>query len=401
MRVRKVFAAAAGAALLAVSVTACGSSSSDGGKGASATATATATASSGSAGAPADPLANVDWRSLKGPRSKATVKGDTVTVDVGGGKTVTQKKSDPLRIAYFSQGTTNEYLQAQIKGAKDMAKKLGASITVFDGGFNVQTVKAQMQNALASHKYNAFVGIFVDSDSACQPMSEAAPKQNILVVQIVQPICGRGAETGQGLWAPGTLASVDGGGSLDFYRAWALNAAKAVTKPTKVAYLSGPAVITSTKAATQALREAEQKYPNFQLVEIKNTDFSSAQGLSMTQNLLVSHPDLGIIMSHFTPLTTGVLQALSQAGKKGKVAVYDAGTSKIDVNYVKSGGLTASAAYWPYTDAACAVDMVAAAHSGESVPRSVQNDCRKVGGQTAETPYFLTKDNVSDFKPEY
>lgn len=396
MRVRKVFAAAAGAALLAGSVAACGSTSNDG-----EAAAETAPTSTSAGGTAAGPLANVDWRSLKGPMSKATVKGDTVTTDVGGGTTVTQKKSDPLRIAYFSQGTTNEYLQAQIKGAKDMAKKLGASITVFDGGFNVQTVKAQIQNALAAGKYNAFVGIFVDSDSACQPMSEAAPKKNILVVQIVQPICGRGGETGQGLWAPGTLASVDGGGSLDFYRAWALNAAKSLTKPTKVAYLSGPAVITSTKAATQALREAQKKYPNFQLIDIKNTDFSSAQGLAATQNLLVAHPDLGVIMSHFTPLTTGVLQALGQAGKKGKVQVFDAGASKIDLNYVRSGGLTASAAYWPYTDAACAIDMVAAAHSGESVPRSVQNDCRKVGGETEETPFFLTKDNVSSFKPEY
>jgi ribose transport system substrate-binding protein len=330
------------------------------------------------------------------------VQGDVVKIDLGGGMTVTQKKSDPLKIAYFAQGTANTYLQGQIKGAEAEAKKVGASITVFDGGFSIPTEASQMQNALASHQYNAFVGIYLDSSSACQPMSQLAPKENILVVPIIQPICNRGLRTGEGLWAPGTLASVNGGGSVDFYRAWALNAAKTLTRPTQVAYIAGPQGSTDSIAALAAMKDAAKQYPNFQLVAVDYTaEFAAAPALAETQNLLQSHPNIGLIMSHFTDMTVGVVQALNQAGKAGQVKVFDAGAGKADISFIKSGAVESSIAYWPVINGACGVSLVAAAHRGQSVPRSVLNDCRKVSTPGAETPFFVTKANVGSFTPEY
>jgi ABC-type sugar transport system substrate-binding protein len=41
-----------------------------------------------------------------------------------------------LRLAFFSVGGNNTYLLAGMRGAKDAAKKYGASIQVFDGKFD-------------------------------------------------------------------------------------------------------------------------------------------------------------------------------------------------------------------------------------------------------------------------
>ncbi len=48
--------------------------------------------------------------------------------------------SDPadLKIAYFSAGTSNAYLQAAIDEAKKTAGELGADLDVFDGAFDAR-----------------------------------------------------------------------------------------------------------------------------------------------------------------------------------------------------------------------------------------------------------------------
>ena len=72
-------------------------------------------------------------------------------IDVGGGMTI-KGGCDKLKIAYFSAGSNNVYLQAGIKAAKDTAKKVGADMTVFDGSFDPKKQFDQIQNAITSKK---------------------------------------------------------------------------------------------------------------------------------------------------------------------------------------------------------------------------------------------------------
>jgi ribose transport system substrate-binding protein len=388
----------------------CGGSSSSSDSSTTATAAGGAQTSAAGASTTADAspargaLANAEWKNgLHGAVSKATVNGDTVTIDVGGGKTVTQKKSDPLKIAYFELGSATTYGQNQAKGATDAAKQLGDSITVFDGAFNPQTQNAQLQNALASGKFNAFVGTFTDSNIACRPMTEAAPKANILAVAITLPLCGKGSQAGEHLWSPGLLSTINGSGTAEFERTWVNDTLKSVTAPTEVAYIGGPQGQTAETVVTAALRDAAKKNPNVKVVGLNYTpDYATAAGLAATQNLLTAHPKLAVIMSQNSSLTTGILQALKQAGKSGKLRIISGGGDSVDVPYIKSGAIESSIAYFPATAAACGVALVHAAHNGQTVPRSMLNDCRKTGGDnTAETPLLVTKGNANTFKPEY
>lgn len=413
MRLRKAAALLSIGACAAV-VSACGSSSPSGSSATTASTSSSPTAS-GSATAAAkpaaatsgSPLETVDWQQQlhAGPLqqvSKATVSGNTVKIDVGGGEVITQNKSEPLNIAYFSQGTTNSYLQAEIRGAKAEAKKLGAHITVFNGQFSESVENTQMENALASNEYNAFVGIFVSSDGACKPLTQQAPAKNIIVVTLIQPICGRYTKTGLGMWPSGTVSTINGGGSVAFDVAWGEQVAQTLKEPTEVAYLAGPTGSTDTAAGEIGFREVEKKYPTFKLVAVNDVPgFETAPALSATANIMTAHPNVKVILSQYSDETTGAVQALKNDGKSEQVALWDAGGATLEAELIKKGELAGSAAYWPFTNGACGVAVAAAAHSGQSVPRSIVNECRKVSTPGVETPFFLTPSNVETFKGQY
>lgn len=371
----------------ALALSACGTVSSG------STPAKTSPSSSGTSGP------SLGWTSAPGPKATTTVNGDTVKVDVGGGQTVTVNRSAPLKIAYLVQGQTNSYLQATIAGAQAAAKSLGVKLTVFDGGFVAATQKAQLQNILAGKQYNAIIALTVDGSGLCGTLTQTAPAQNILVLPLIQTICNNATEPITKAWSPGTLAAVVGGGTVDFYQAWANHIASSLTKPTKAVYVTGPSSLGTVQAAVKALQEAAAKYPNFQLVDIKYTDFSAAQALAATQNALLAHPDTAIFLSHFTPMTTGILQALKQSGNTS-VRVYDIGGNSAARGYVEAGQIVETVPYFPYTAAYCAVSMLSAAHQGTAVPRTVLNDCKPSTG-SGEHPLFVTKGDVAGFTAEY
>lgn len=375
-------------ALLTMSFAACGSISD----------VASPSASSGTVG----DTAPFDWASSTFETAPTAVNGEEVSIDVGEDRTVTQNSTDPLRIAFAVQGTTNSYAQAAIAGAQAHAEEIGAELTVFDGDFTAQTQFSQIQNILNSGDYDAILGLIVDGNSACQILTNQAPDEDVLVAIIIQPTCGRDVEAGIDLWSPGTLTTVAGGGSLEFYQAWAEDVASSVDEPTEAVYITGPEGLSPVVAATAALRDASAKYPDFQLVDVQYTDYSSAQALAATQNSLIAHSDVTMFLSHFTPLTVGIQQALAQAGKQDGVKVFDLGGDTVAKQMVVDDDIEQTVPYFPGTAGACAVDMLAAAHAGKAVPRVVLNDCRATeGGNGVQTNVVIDKSNVDTFVPEY
>lgn len=363
--------------------------------------TDTPTPTAGESGA----LAQVDWQSSDSEVASVTVDGDSVSIDVGNDHTVEHDRNEPLRIAFFSLGTGNSYLQANNDGARDAADALGddVEVTVFDADFDAANQRAQFENATLSGDFNAFIALALDSEGSCEPLSETAPTEDILSVIIIQPICGLDLESGIDLWAPGTLATVAGGGTLGFYEFFINRVAESLEEPTEVLYVTGPLEISPVRAELEALEQAESEFENFQLVDVLHTDQSSADALASTQNALVSHPDVDVIMSHFTPITTGILEALDQAAMTDDVLVYDVGGDEVAMEYLRNEQIEFTIPYFPYTAAACAVDMLYAAHTGNDVPRVVLNDCHQTpGGTTGEqSPIVVTPGDVSQFDPEY
>jgi ribose transport system substrate-binding protein len=302
-----------------------------------------------------------------------TSSGPSAKIDLGEGKTISVQ--GPPHIAYFMAGSTVPYLQARQKGIEDAVKKIdGASVASFDPQYDPKKQISQIQNAIASKKYNAFIVDATDGDSLCKILTEDAPAANIAVVNVAGPICGQAAKPDpKDHWAAGTVAIIDNQ-SVDNFIEYLQYIIKENPGPQKVVVLGAPALHPRTGITKAALKAVTAEHPDFKVVGTAETDFSVLQGQQKAQALLAANKDATIIFSVFSDLSQGAVTAVKQAGLTGKVKIYDIGGSGPLIKLVKDGTVQATTAGFPVSAGAAAVGAIEKAFAGEEGPRVILND---------------------------
>lgn len=317
-----------------------------------------------------------------------------VTVDVGNMK-VPVDQSKPLAIAMFLPATNTSYLQANIKGAQDAAAKLGGTVSVFDGKLNPMNQLNEMQNAIQSGKYNAFLIFPLAGQVICKVATEDAPKAGILVATYHDPVCDKQLAKGDDQWSPGTLINVGGGSSYETFTRYVDRAIKDNPGPQKVGIITGMDLSADTLRMNKVAEDIKASHPEFAVVDTQRTDYTVPTSQAKTQNMVQSHPDITIIISDYAGITRGAVDALKQSGKVGKIKVYDFGGTRWSKEAIENGWVSVSVPLFAYTAAYRAVENIAAARAGKTVPHYIPND-----GGPESAPFFLDKSNVASFTPE-
>ena len=309
-------------------------------------------------------------------------------IDLGDG-IVVQGGCAPLRIAFLSMATNNQYLQSGIEGAKAAAAQIGAEIDVFDGGWNAATQFNQLQNILSAGQFNAILAEMNDGRQTCDILSKAH-EQGVLVVVANNPLCGKDTEEGDALWAPGTLAYVGGSQSRAAYRDWMMGVAERNPGPQKVAVITGPELISNSVNTDLAVADVVAMRPDFQVVATVRTDYSVPSANEKVLPVLQANPDLTLIVSNYSDMTRGAVQAVRQAGVEGTIRIEESGGSAWAFEAVREGQITSTRTFTPYTEMFNGVMAIGDAWAGKPVPRFL-----------ALSSDLVTKDNVEAVKPEY
>lgn len=326
--------------------------------------------------------------------------GSTRTVDVGNGQKVQVHPNDPLKIALFVEVANNSAVQSTIEGAKKQAKKLGAQIDVFDANLDPAKQANQMQNALL-RDYNAWVVVPVDGQLVCDVVTKQAPQKGILVATPTGAVCGRSANEGEKLWAPGTLDYIGGNETPDAFKAVMEQAIKDNPGPQKVGILTGPSLHPITISMDKAIKEVTREHPEFKVVSKLRTDYSPPDAQQKTQTMIQAHPDLDILVGAYTNMSKGAVPALKAAGLNEKVKVYENGGTVWSVNALKRGDIQATTGFYRRTAAETAVQTIADARKGKKVPHVILNDGHKlIPGQKKDQVGIVTKNNVGSYHPE-
>jgi ribose transport system substrate-binding protein len=302
--------------------------------------------------------------------------------------------SDPrdLKIAYFSAGSSNSYLQAGIAEAKATAAELGAELDVFDGQFSPQTQFDQMQSAMTSGKYNAFAVEPNDGNLVCNLLTQQASAKNIMVSVFNLPICGRATNIGEQTWEPGTVNYV-GGQTIDVYEDWVEQVKTDHPQGAKIALISGPDLNANTIAFFEAAKAFDDDN-RYEVVARQTTDYTTPKGFEAAQTILQANPDLDVIMSNFSGMSRGVVQATSN---KPGVAVYDFGGDTWALDSVRNGTLTSTVMMLPTLESRKAIEAFADIVAGKETPRFVN----LAKSESLPGTPFVTKDNVDQFTAEY
>jgi ribose transport system substrate-binding protein len=313
------------------------------------------------------------------------------TAAAAGGQPAAPVKSvKDLKVAYFSAGSSNQYLQAAIAEAKAYAGQEGFSLDVFDGQFDAQTQYNQMQVALTGGKYNAFVVEPNDGNLVCNLLTKQAPAAGVAVSVFNEPICGRATALGEGTWQPGTVTYV-GGQTLDVYEAWMQQVKKEYPNGAKIALIAGPSLGANTINFFQAAKALTGKW---QVVAKQTTDYTTPAAFQAAQTIVRSNPGLNVIMSNYSGMSQGVVQATTGT----KVAVFDFGGDQWALSQVKSGKLRSTIIMLPRQETKDALQAVVDLVQGQSVPKFI--NLATAATLPGANP-FVYQSNVGQYKAEY
>lgn len=344
-------------------------------------------------------LALASLVAMAGTPAQTAVAADSVSIDVGDGYVI-KTNGEPLRIALFSIGTNNSYLEAQNDEARKAAAELGIELDIFDGGFNSAKQIDQMQVALASGKYNAWIVQAASGDAVCNIASKQAPAANILVENMLVSMCGRDLNSGEDIWQPGTLNYVGGNETV---AAWEELWKKAVADnpgPQKVGIMVGPPLLNITRAFMKAKENIAPD--NWEIIEPVYTDYSVPDSQQKAVPLVQANPDMTILMSAYTNITKGGVAALRSADRLGKVKIYEGGGTETGLKYIKDGTTQAMLARYSRAPVRYAINALVDAWAGKPVPRFTPNDGHpdEAGRIPGSAVFLVTKENAESYHPE-
>jgi len=317
----------------------------------------------------------------------ATTGGSTATAAAsttgsGGGEEV-------KKIAFFGFAGANSFAQATLAGIKEQAAKEGVEVQFFDPNFDAAKQVSQIQNAIASGDFDAFV-VQANDGNAVVPAIREAIDEDIAVVAEFTPVGSDYASLTppvEGLTFVGE-PPVENGTALGEMAVEAC----ADKDPCEVAYLEGNPQLPLDNARTEAVKAALAKAPNVKLVATVVGGYTQADGLKAGQNVLQAHPNVNVIVGSSQAIG-GVQQAVKDAGKTGKVALIGNGGSKQAVAAVKSGDWFAAYVIPEKAAGAKAAELAIAKARGEDVPDSF--DTRQLHEPRG------TKETLADFEGDY
>lgn len=307
-----------------------------------------------------------------GTTTESNASGKQVNASAPSGGGVKQG----LRLAYFSVGGNNTYLQAGIKGAQETAAKYGASIHVFNGNFDGGLQLNQVMGAIASHSYDGFMLEPNNSQQLCSAVKAAISAKIVIGITNV-PACTAAYDKPY----PGTVIFV-GGQSPKAYTQWYRQGFSSSSAGGEFGVLVGPATQGNSVRAQQVLKQVNPQFPQWKLAGFEPADYQASVALTKTQDMLQSHPNLSLLFSNYAGETPGAISAINAAGKNGKVKIYDLGGDKAMFAAVKNGSVQSTEVYLPYEEAERAVQAVIAQLSG----------LKQLGGVKVGQFWDLTKD---------
>lgn len=384
------------AVLAAAALAACGSTSSTSGSATStpassstSTSSSTSSGTSSGAGASYGATAAIDLPHVAGQVETPTTSGGNVAINVGLAKPLTFKKGAQLHIAMFVGYGVTDYFKTAEQGAKAAAARFGYPVTVFDAAGVLGTEQQQVQSAINSHQYNAFL-FYPIAASLCKSVTQSAAAAGILVA-VYPSTCAAGGVPNDQFWYPGTLNL--SGGATSGYDITVATAEKIISEfpgQQQAVLINGPANVPGVVGDTRAFKTVAAQHPDFHLSYVF-TDYTASAGLAATTGWLTSHPNTTLILCYSSDVAPGCIAGLQSRGlKPGKMPLFTDSANPPVVNMMKEGWVFGSAAYFPGSAAAAAVRSLHDAVNGLPVPRVILNDGHPAAPYTATTAPYLS-----------
>jgi len=312
-----------------------------------------------------------------------------------------------LRLAFLSFAVANSYDAPMLAEAQNAAAAEGATLTVLDANNSVEAQVAQLQDAISSGQYD---GIIVQPifGQALIPDIEAAIA-NGAQIAVLDQILGSDLSSTEkqvdGLAANVVFSQTEIGRKQGELVVQAC--AEFELDPCNIGFIwSLKGVSALDIAIDQSFNEVIGEHPNIQVVAEGESFYTTHFGLTSTENMLVSNPEINMIVAADQGIT-GAVVALANAGRDDVVLIGYGGAA-IAYDRIRCTGDPAGAgcefvlgtqyatvAQRPATEGRYVVeDLIRAIRSG------TPSDSRDPVGELPDDG-VVTFENVGNFTPEW
>jgi rhamnose transport system substrate-binding protein len=252
------------------------------------------------------------------------------------------------RIAVVAKDIGNGFFVAAGKGAEEAAKELGDVKIIFTGPTE-PTAEGQIEviNALVAQQVNAIV-ISANDPDALVPALQKAKQRGITVVSFDSGVAPEGRDV---QLDPSSIDLI--GKTIVKLAADHMPEGKG-----QMAFLSGTATATNQNAWLAAAKTHYGEFPGVEVVSTVYGDDLFDKSYREAQGLISTYPDLAAISA---PTTVGIVaaaQAVTDAGKIGKINVTGLALPSEMAAHIKSGA-SKSFAIWNPIDLGYSATMIA------------------------------------------
>jgi ribose transport system substrate-binding protein len=264
--------------------------------------------------------------------------------------------NNAYKLAFMQPYPNNEFWQRLQTAVENRAEADGVTVDVIALGSNeVADQVAQMEAAVAQQYEGIILGTI--NAAGIVPGVEAANNANIPVLAVdTAPAGGTLINLSQTDNVP---AAASGG---DFI-------AQQIGQSGKVLNLQGDMGNQTAQARNEGLHQALDQYSDIQVID-QSAHWTQEEGLSITENVLTSDPDLKAIFGANDPAALGAVQAVKAAGRTDIVIVgFDGNPSAFQA--IKDGEMAADVAQFPERMGTYGVDLMVRHLNGEQIPEKV------------------------------
>ena len=268
-------------------------------------------------------------------------------------------------IAAVVKGLDNPFFQTMESGIKEEASAAGTEVTVQAANSITDTTgQGDKLNGLAGQDFSCFIVNPITGTNLIQGIAQLSAK-NLPIVNIDSPI-----DTSAASAANAKITTYIGTDNADAGAQAAAEMGKLLPNGGTVALIGGTSGDVTSAARLDGFKKALPA--NLEIISTVAADWERQMALTKATDIMTANTTLSAFFVANDDMGLGVAQAIANQGKTGQIKVISVDGNKDAFNAVKTGGIDAVVAQFPYVIGAMGVDACKAAIAGKTLPANVK-----------------------------
>lgn len=273
----------------------------------------------------------------------------------------------PIQIGVSFQELDNPYFVVMKEAAEEAARSIGAELHITDARHDVTKQISDVEDLIQK---GIDILLLNPTDSVgIEAAVQAAHSAGVVVVAVDAQ-------------AQGPVDSFVGSKNYDAGRLAGEALAKILDEQGKVAILDGIPVVPILERV-KGFREAIAKHPGITIVDVQNGRQERSAAMTVTENMIQSHPDLNGLFSVNDGGAMGALSAITASGKDIALVSVDGLAEVVDA-VMRGGPFKATVAQFPRDQIRVALGLGLAKYWGAEIPAQIPLDVKLLTPENAQ-----------------